>query len=302
MKQKPTKTGGRANPLNDFLFLKTMGEKGDEEQLLSFLNAVLGRTGANRFASIDIIENKKLAAEIAGGKSCVLDLRAVLQDGTRFIAEVQIRNQHNMDKRSLFYWSQEFTRSLGKGQTYSELPKVISINIVGFEFMPSGDFHTCYHLKEDRDQTLLTDALEIHFIDMVKWRRQSKKDIVNNPLHRWLTWLDPTSPPELAEEALEMDTAIQKAQEKQDYILRDEEALHHYQMQQMAYWDNISANKYMEEIKKEAENARKEAETALKEGMEKSSMEIARRMKARGRPTDEIAEDTGLSRNVIEKL
>ncbi|MCL2834743.1 MAG: hypothetical protein FWD78_16350 [Treponema sp.] len=52
MKQQPTKTGGRANPLNDFLFLKTMGEKGDEEQLLGFLNAVLGRTGANRFASI----------------------------------------------------------------------------------------------------------------------------------------------------------------------------------------------------------------------------------------------------------
>ncbi|MCL2834418.1 MAG: hypothetical protein FWD78_14700, partial [Treponema sp.] len=128
----------------------------------------------------------------------------------------------------------------------------------------------------------------------------------NNPLHRWLTWLDPSSPPELAEEALEMDTAIQKAQEKQDYILRDEEALHHYQMQQMAYWDNISANKYMEEIKKEAENTRKEAEMALEKGlakgMEKSSMEIARRMKARGRPTDEIAEDTGLSRDVIEIL
>jgi hypothetical protein len=31
----------RFNPLNDFLFLKYMGEKGDEEQLLAFLNAVL---------------------------------------------------------------------------------------------------------------------------------------------------------------------------------------------------------------------------------------------------------------------
>ncbi|MCL2834742.1 MAG: hypothetical protein FWD78_16345 [Treponema sp.] len=145
---------------------------------------------------------------------------------------------------------------------------------------------------------------------MVKWRRQSKKDIVNNPLHRWLTWLDPTSPPEQAEEALKMDTTIQKAQEKQDYILRDEEALHHYMMQQMAYWDNISANKYMEEIKKEAEKAQEEAKMALtkgkaegmKEGLEKSSMDIARRMKARGHPTDEIAEVTGLSRDVIEKL
>lgn len=35
----------RINPLNDFMFLKVMGEKGDEEQLLGFLNAVLERVG-----------------------------------------------------------------------------------------------------------------------------------------------------------------------------------------------------------------------------------------------------------------
>jgi hypothetical protein len=29
----------RLNPLNDFLFYKIMGEKGDEVQLLGFLNA-----------------------------------------------------------------------------------------------------------------------------------------------------------------------------------------------------------------------------------------------------------------------
>jgi len=32
MGTKPRKEGARYNPLNDFLFLKTMGEKGDEEQ------------------------------------------------------------------------------------------------------------------------------------------------------------------------------------------------------------------------------------------------------------------------------
>ena len=316
----PTKTGGRANPLNDFLFLKTMGEKGDEEQLLGFLNAVLGRSGTDSFASIDIIENKSLIADIIGGKSCVLDVRAVLQDGTKVNVEVQIRNQHNMDKRSLFYWSREFAKSLDAGQNYRELPKVISINITGFEFMSSGGFHTCFHLKEDRDLTLLTDALEIHYVDMVKWRKQSGKDIANNSLHRWLTWLDPDSPPEQAEEAVRMDTTIQKAQEKQEYVLSDEEAVRLYENRQMAYWDNINADNYArEEAEIALEKGRKEGlaeglkeglekgiEKGLKEGIEKgtkkSSMDIARRMKARGRPIDEISEDTGLLREVIEKL
>jgi len=303
MKSDPTKAGGRFNPLNDFLFLKTMGEKGDEEQLLGFLNAVLGRTGADRFASIDIIENKSLIADIIGGKSCVLDVRAVLQGGTRVNVEVQIRNQHNMDKRSLFYWSREFAKSLDAGQNYRELPRVISINIVGFEFMSGGDFHSCFHLKEDRDLTLLTDALEIHYLDMIKWRKWGKGDITNNPLHRWLTWLDPGSPVELAEEAARMDTTIQKAQEKQEYIMSDEEAIRLYENRQMAYWDNINANEYLEEVREEAKTAlAKGRKEGLEEGIEKGSMDIARRLKARGRPTDEIAEDTGLSMRVIEKL
>ena len=42
------------DPLNDYLFIKVMGEKGDEVQLLGFLNAVLGRTGKDRFNSVEI--------------------------------------------------------------------------------------------------------------------------------------------------------------------------------------------------------------------------------------------------------
>jgi len=45
--------------------------------------------------------------------------------------------------------------------------------------------------------------------------------------------------------------------------------------------------------------ARKEG---LAEGRAEGILEIARKMKARGRPSTEIAEDTGLSIEVIEKL
>ncbi|MDR1858735.1 MAG: Rpn family recombination-promoting nuclease/putative transposase [Treponema sp.] len=65
----------RLDPLNDYLFLRVMGEKGDEVQLLCFLNAVLGRTGDDRLASVEIIENKTLPAEFLGGKTSILDVR-----------------------------------------------------------------------------------------------------------------------------------------------------------------------------------------------------------------------------------
>ena len=275
----------RFDPLNDYLFIKVMGEKGDEVQLLGFLNAVLGKTGENRFVSVEILENKSLIAEAIGDKSSILDVRAVLQGGIRVNVEVQLRNQRNMDKRSLFYWSKEFVKSLDAGQDYQELPRVIAINIVNFEFFPAAGFHTCFHLMEDRDRILLTDALEIHYLDMVKWRKLSEKNIVNEPLHRWLAWFDPGSPPELVAEVVSMDNAIQKANERQDHVLSDEDALRIYEVRQKAQWDLISMTNY-----------------AREEGLKEGQLEIARKMKARGRPVDEIVEDTGLSVKAIEKL
>ena len=285
MKTIPPCEGERFNPLNDFLFLRTMGEKGDEEQLLGFLNAVLDRSGDSRLSSVEILENRSLIGELAEEKSCILDIRAVLQDGTRVNVEVQLRNEHNMDKRTLFYWSREFINSLKSGQDYIELPRVITINIVDFGLFSGGNFHNCFHLREDSDMTLLTDELEIHYIEMVKWRKLSNKDIVNNPLHRWLTWFDTGSPAEMVEEVLKMDNAILKAKERQDHILSDEDALRIYEVRQKAQWDYIS-----------------EMNANRREGIEQAKIEIAQKMKSRGLPIEEIAECTGLSHEVVEKL
>jgi hypothetical protein len=48
----------RLKILNDFAFQKALGEKGDEPQLLSFLNVVLERTGKNNLASVEILVAK----------------------------------------------------------------------------------------------------------------------------------------------------------------------------------------------------------------------------------------------------
>ena len=94
----------RFNPLNDYLFLKVMGEKGSETQLLGFLNAVLSRTGHDRFSSVEIIENKVLSPEFLNDKTSVLDVRAKIGTGTKVNIEVQLRSQVYFDKRVLFSW------------------------------------------------------------------------------------------------------------------------------------------------------------------------------------------------------
>jgi hypothetical protein len=63
----------RLNPLNDYLFLKLMGEEGDEEQCLAFLNAVLGSKGKKPVKLIKILENRTFPADIIGDKSSIFD-------------------------------------------------------------------------------------------------------------------------------------------------------------------------------------------------------------------------------------
>ena len=252
----------RLNPLNDYLFLKVMGEKGDEIQLLSFLNAVLGRTGNDRLVSVEILETKTLSAEFIGEKTSILDVRAILQNGSKVNIEIQIRNLGNFDRRSLFYWSREYIKGIKAGQDYIDLPVVITINIIDFEFLETENFHTIFHLREDKESTLvLTNVLEIHFIDMVKWRKSGKIDIMNEPLHRWLAWLDRTSSPELVAEVITMDNAIKMAEDRQVYVSGDEEAIRAYEMRQMGLMDLTSGLNYARrEGKKEV------AQKALNEG------------------------------------
>ena len=119
----------RLNPLNDFLFLKLMGEEGNEVQCLSFLNAVLGSKNKNPIKLIKILENKTFIAEIIGEKTSILDVRVQTDTGQRINIEVQLKDLHNIEKRTLFYWGQEYTKGISKGDDYIYLPNVITINI-----------------------------------------------------------------------------------------------------------------------------------------------------------------------------
>ncbi len=86
----------RFNPLNDYLFLKVMGEEGDEEQCLAFLNAVLGSKSKQPLKLIKILENKAFVAEVVGEKTSILDVRVETDSGEKVNIEVQLKDLYNM--------------------------------------------------------------------------------------------------------------------------------------------------------------------------------------------------------------
>jgi predicted transposase/invertase (TIGR01784 family) len=158
---------------------------------------------------------------------------------------------------------------------------VIAINIVDFGLFPIEDFHTSYHLWEDRHKEfMLTDAFEVHFLDMVKFRK-GKEHNLEDPLERWLVYFDRHSPGELVEEVIKMDSAIQLAQDKLEMIARDPELLRAYERYEKAASDWTTG----------VNGARRE-----------ERREIARNLKAIGIPVEQIARGTGLDIEAIEGL
>ena len=124
---------------------------------------------------------------------------------------------------------------------------------------------------------------------MVKWGRLEEKDIANDPLHRWLTYFDRTSPPELIEEVTSMDSAIKMASDRQAYVSADKETRELYEMRQKAWWDWKSSIDY----------ARMEGK---EEGEKEKQTEIARNALAEGATPEFVQKITGLDPQTIAGL
>jgi predicted transposase/invertase (TIGR01784 family) len=213
----------RLNPLNDYIFKRLME---DADRLIAFLNAVLDAKEQQRLVSLEIIDNKELTGEMIADKAGRLDVRAKTADGMQIDIEVQLTNQHNMEKRTIYYWGKLFLDGIKQGEDYINLAKVITVNILDFEYLKLDRFHTKYHLWEDADKEyLLTDLMEIHFIELPKFERLTEKDFKGNPLHRWLKFLDKKTSEEELKELSEMDQVIKSAEAKLAYLSSDPETI-----------------------------------------------------------------------------
>ena len=95
---------------------------------------------------------------------------------------------------------------------------------------------------------------------MVKFRRLKNKDIENNALVRWLTYLNETTPPNIIEELIKMDTAIQKTNERYDFLSQDKETLHRYHLRQIGQMDWNSVVYERDQNRQRAEQAEHERE------------------------------------------
>lgn len=178
----------------DYAFKQLFGSEKNKEITVVFLNAILHKTGRDTIKEVVFLD-KEVGGNHLDDKQSRLDIVVKTQAGEHINIEMQLSNQNNMMKRTLFYWSRLYIDQLQKGQGYHRLLPTITINICNFTlFTDTSAYHSTYHLHDHNHQRLNPedDVLEIHFIEMNKFFTAWHADELNvleDILVRWLLLL-----------------------------------------------------------------------------------------------------------------
>ena len=269
---------------NDYVFKRIFGKQGNESILKDFLIAVLELP----IKEIEIIKDASLERAVAENKSGILDLKATLDNKITVNIEMQVRNQHNMIDRSLYYWSNLYSGSLYKKQDYTQSNRTITINILMFNIFEEGPYHEKCMIRRDYNGEILTEDLEMHFIQIPK----CKKEDVKTKLDRWIQFIGNISE-EGVNIAMKENEEIRKAKEELEYLTGDEEERRLAELREKAIRDEVT----------NINHAKKEGiAQGLKQGEKNKSIEIAKKMKNKQIDIETIIEMTELTKEEIEKL
>ena len=261
----------------------------------------------------------------------IMDLRTILEDGSQCNIEVQL-NYHKYEiERFLMYLCKMYSGQLKRGESYSEVNKVISIVILDHELPILNDFNTVGVKWKIRDNItgmkVLTDKLEVCIIEIPKAKRLYEKN-KNDKICQWMLFMDEPNSKEVSlimEEnkniqnavtelsALSEDEKLRIIAEYKETARREEEAC-------LETAREIGLNQGREEGIKQGlkEGEEKGLKEGFKEGLEKgiekgiekgvhkgrieNSLEIAKKMKEENFDIEIITKITGLSKEDVIKL
>ncbi|TDT51994.1 putative transposase/invertase (TIGR01784 family) [Fonticella tunisiensis] len=243
---------------------------------------MLEKTEKEKITHIEYVDTRLSDIETINDKIGILDVRVITEKGTNINVEIQLINRYNMINRTLFYWARLYAGQIKRGSDYRDLRKTITINILNFNYIDEDSYHTTYHLHEDESKKMLTDLLEIHFVELPKFIEQSPG--LNNSLNRWLAFL--TKPQESSKEGIEVaEPAIKKAITVLGMLSRDPETVRLAELRMKKILDEKSM-----------------IEGAKEEGRAEGKLEVARNLLAMGLDLASIVKATGLKEEQIKEI
>ncbi|WP_297276614.1 Rpn family recombination-promoting nuclease/putative transposase [uncultured Brachyspira sp.] len=287
------------NVLNDYFVRYLLSDKGSEAILLDFINSIMLDSGMKTFRSLEILTpfNYKENYE---DKETITDVKCITQNGSVVIIEIQLQGNSRFPERILYYWASNYSKLLKQGEKYDALTPVISINLLNFNLDDNDSIHSCYMIYDTNNKRLLTDHLQIHIIELKKF----KYNTLEYDLNCWLkffTMKDKDNKEVIMSELVKEKPIMEEVQRRYNNFIKDRLMMNEYDKRQAYLYGNQIMLEEERRLGKE-EGIKEGKEEGIKEGKEQEKYSLARNMKNKNMDLNLISELTGLSIEKIEKL
>ncbi|TAF44998.1 MAG: Rpn family recombination-promoting nuclease/putative transposase [Sphingobacteriales bacterium] len=262
---------------NDVAFRKIFGNENRKVVLISFLNAVLCLKNNNIISDVTILTPYQLP-ELRGGKVTIVDVKAKDSSGKTYIIEMQIAQVDGFHKRVLYYASKSYSSQINRGDDYENLMPTFFIGILDFVATQNNNFLNRHIIKDaDTSEHFIKD-IEFNFIELPKFTKKANE--LTSIIDQWVFFI---------KNAENLEVVPENIADKGLKVAYEEANKHNWTQQELEAYDKVF-------IREQDDKGR------VTFALRKNNEEIARKLIKRGRPNQEIVEDTGLTIEQVEKL
>ena len=290
---------------SDYVFKRIFAREENNSMLKDFLEAIL-----NIHINKVEVKNPELTPNMADEKLGILDLKLDIDNERVVDVEMQVSNEHNIKERSSTYLSKLAAEQLKAKQNYKELKKIITINILKYNYLERNAYHSIARMKYEntkpiefvdmgykKEEEEATNTFEMHFIELPKFKEKNPE--CNTKLEQWL-WLIDESKEKVKMSAKENEE-INKTVEELNKLSKDPDEIAKYEERE---W---SIMRYNVEMKTNRELGEKEGEArGLKIGKEQGRKEektkIIKKLYSLNIPIEKIAEITEMCIEDVKKI
>jgi len=288
--------------MNDIVFKTVLAsDSEDSREALRHLLSACTRRGVS---GVQVKNSEVLPAHL-DAKLTRFDVHVTFNDGEAADLEMQLcKPADDLKTRAVIYTNMLMSGQSRKGHDYREIKRVYQIFFLNFILFPDSDrLPRRYFYMEEKEHDRLTNATEIIFYEMPKLE-QKVQDILAGKAdteilseeEKWCTFMKYRH----EERAVKM---IEELSRKEEGIMRAERAAAKIDRDYEKFARKMAELKNSMDIAtKRNEIRRKSLAEGMEKGMEKKTLEIARKMKNAGKPLSEITEFTGLPTETIEQM
>ena len=275
------------NALNDCFVRYFFTDKGGEKVLLDFINAVMISADMKTFKAVEILNPFNLKKNY-NDKETIVDVKCITKNGTVVIIEVQLSGNSRFPERILYYWAANYSKLLKKGEEYEDLTPVISINLLNFNLNKvNKNVHSCYMIYDTKNKRLLTDHLQIHIIELKKFK--FKDNDLKKDLNYWLGFFTTNNMEEYMSEIVKEKPIMEEAHKRYNNFIRSRLMMSEYEKKEIYQYDKQITLK-------------EERQEGIKEGRLAEQISMVTAMKKENIDIETIKRITGLTIKEIEKL